>query len=98
MVCLHNRLNDNIPGFIKRFEIAADRAATNVSALVFGFVLEPVFIDETGVYPADFAPAFVAVKFVYPLNTRRFPLPCRTENHREHSPIPLMNTGSKIAE
>jgi hypothetical protein len=35
---------------------------------------------------------------VYPLSARRFPLPCRTENHREHSPIPLMNTGSKIAE
>jgi hypothetical protein len=57
-------------------------------------VLERVFIDENGVYPADFAPAFAAVKLVYPLSTQRFPLPCRTENHRENSPVPLMNTGS----
>jgi hypothetical protein len=56
--------------------------------------LEPVFIDENGVYPADFAPAFAAVKLAYSLSTRRFPLPCRTENHRENSPVPLMNTGS----
>jgi hypothetical protein len=52
-------------------------------------------MDETGVYPVDFPPARVAVKLVYPLSTRRFPLPCRTENHRENSPVPLMNTGSK---
>jgi hypothetical protein len=57
--------------------------------------LEPVFIDEIGVFPVDFPPAFVTVKLVYPLSTRRFPLPCRTENHRENSPVPLMNTGSK---
>jgi hypothetical protein len=37
----------------------------NFTGLYYSAILEPVFIDETGVYPADFAPAFVTVKLVY---------------------------------
>jgi hypothetical protein len=37
-----------------------------------GAVLELAFIDETGVFPADFRPAFVTVKLVYSLSTQVF--------------------------